>query len=93
MPAPLPLVISGILLNRTWKNVVESEDVSDSLPITSGNDTNEDELFYFARMSNHYLQLVKSSHGSSSNNHHLLDYHTSHATVGLHRYSASHMYK
>jgi len=37
------------------KDVIESEDVADSLPVASSNDTNEDELFYFARMSNHYL--------------------------------------
>jgi hypothetical protein len=28
---------------------------------SSGNDTNEDALLYFARVSNHYLHLVKNS--------------------------------
>jgi len=35
----------------------DTQNVSDS----SGNDTNEDALLYFARVSNHYLHLVKNS--------------------------------
>jgi hypothetical protein len=38
-----------------------SEDVADPMPDTSSNDTNEDDLYYFARVTNHYLRLVKAS--------------------------------
>jgi hypothetical protein len=37
-----------------------SDDVADDVLIDSPNDTNEDELLYFARVTNHYLRIVKS---------------------------------
>jgi len=40
---------------------IEVEDNSDVLPDPPSNDTNEDDLMYFVRMSKHYLQLVNSS--------------------------------
>jgi hypothetical protein len=58
----------------TENDAIEPEDMSDAMPIATGNDTNEDDLYYFARMSNHYLRLVKSGNGSSSTARHLLDY-------------------
>jgi hypothetical protein len=36
------------------------EEVADSLPDLSSNNTNEADLYYFAHVSNHYLRLVKS---------------------------------
>jgi hypothetical protein len=47
------------------------EDVTDSMPDMSGNDTNEEALFYFARVSNHYLRLGKSNSWSIQNRHHM----------------------
>jgi hypothetical protein len=38
-----------------------SDDIEDVLPETPSNDTNKDDLYYFARLSNHYLHLVKAS--------------------------------
>lgn len=32
-----------------------SEDADDVLPETPSNDTNEDDLYYFTHMANHYL--------------------------------------
>jgi hypothetical protein len=45
-----------------FEDVVEEEDVS-------GNDTNEDALLYFARLSKHYLRLVKNPSESSQSRH------------------------
>jgi hypothetical protein len=66
----------GQLRHLTDDTVVKDEpveDVADSLPDLSSNDTNEDALFYFARVSNHYLRLVKSEK-SAVNKRHKMDY-------------------
>jgi hypothetical protein len=48
--------ISGQLRHLTDNNVEDEpvEDVADSLPDLSSNNTNEDALYYIARVSNHY---------------------------------------
>jgi hypothetical protein len=38
-----------------------SDDVADDILIDSSNDTNEDELLYFARVTSHYLHIVKAT--------------------------------
>ena len=42
--------------------MIIDDEIVDTL--SDSNDTNEDELFYFARIKNHYLHLVKSSNKS-----------------------------
>jgi hypothetical protein len=54
----------GQLHHLTEEQVEEEtfdDDVADSLLDQSCNDTNEEDLYYFARVSNHYLHLVKST--------------------------------
>jgi len=53
---------TGQLHHLIEENFVDA--ASDEVPVdypTNGNDTNEESLLYFARMSNHYLCLVKNS--------------------------------
>jgi len=52
---------TGQLRHLTEDIFVDAE--SDAIPVdcdTSGNDTNEESLLYFTRVSNHYLRLVKN---------------------------------
>jgi hypothetical protein len=46
----------------------------DTLSDTPSNDTNESDLYYFARLSNHYLRLVKSNSSASVDCCHYLCY-------------------
>ncbi len=46
-----------------------SEEVTELLSDSNGNDTNEESLYYFARLTNHYLRLVKSSDDVFSSRH------------------------
>ncbi len=41
---------------------------------TTSNDTNEEDLNYFARLTNHYLRLVKSSPDKSTLSRHSMKY-------------------
>jgi hypothetical protein len=50
------------------------EELSENLPDMTTNDTNEDDLYYFARLTNHYLRLVKSSPSLSTTSRHLMQY-------------------
>ncbi len=38
-----------------------ADDTDEMLPENSSNDTNDDDLYYFTHMTNHYLRLVKVS--------------------------------
>jgi hypothetical protein len=55
---------TGQLRHITEETFMDTESESDELPAvdeSNGNDTNEDALLYFTRLSNHYLRLVKTS--------------------------------
>ncbi len=51
-----------------------SDDVADDLAVDSSNDTNEDELLYFARVTNHYLHLVKTTSPVPMDSRHIMWY-------------------
>jgi hypothetical protein len=51
-----------------------SEEVGDVLPDSQSNDTNEEDLYYFARLSNHYLRLVKVSPPVTGSSRHIMQY-------------------
>jgi hypothetical protein len=51
-----------------------SEDAGDVLPEPVSNDTNEEELYYFARLSKHYLRLVKASTPVAKPSRHIMKY-------------------
>jgi hypothetical protein len=52
----------------------DSEDTGDVLPEPVSNDTNEEDLFYFARLSNHYICLVKASTPVAKPSRHIMQY-------------------
>jgi hypothetical protein len=54
-----------------FENEVVDETIADALLDSSSNDTNEDDLYYFARVSNHYLCLVKSAPSSMTSWHNM----------------------
>jgi hypothetical protein len=51
-----------------------AEEMSENLPDMTTNETNEDDLYYFARLINHYLRLVRSSPSLSTTSRHLMKY-------------------
>jgi hypothetical protein len=48
------------ITEETYEDAVEQEDTKDDASVHSHNDTNESDLLYFARVSKHYLRLVKN---------------------------------
>jgi len=62
---------SGQLRHITEETFTDaaSEEVTELLSDSNGNDTNEESLYYFARLTNHYLRLVKSSDDVFSSRH------------------------
>jgi hypothetical protein len=52
----------------------ESEEIIETMSDNNGNDTNDDALYYFARLSNHYLRLVKSSNQDTLPSRHTMRY-------------------
>jgi len=62
---------SGQLRHITEETFTDaaSEEVTELLSDSNGNDTNEESLYYFARLTNHYLHLVKSSDDVFSSRH------------------------
>jgi len=73
---PTPTNSTGQLRHITEEASSDSvvEDVSDADFDQLGNDTNEDALLYFERLSKHYLRLVKSSYSVLSDSRHTLQY-------------------
>jgi len=61
------------ITEETMEDVVET-DPSDMMPEPEHNDTNEIDLFYYARVKNHYLRLVKSSSTPSIQSQHTMKY-------------------
>jgi hypothetical protein len=51
-----------------------SDDVVDGIVTDSSNDTNEDELLYFAHVTNHYLCLIKSTSTTPMDSQHDMQY-------------------
>jgi hypothetical protein len=51
-----------------------SEDAGDVLSEPPSSDTNEEDLYYFARLSNHYLCLVKASPPAAKPSRHIMQY-------------------
>jgi hypothetical protein len=51
-----------------------AEDTAMMLPETPSNDTNNDNLYYFSRMTNHYLRLVKVSPHLTATSRHSMRY-------------------
>jgi hypothetical protein len=47
---------------------------SDAVVSDSSNNTNEDDLYYFAHLKNHYLRLVKTKSASTRDTHHNIPY-------------------
>jgi hypothetical protein len=55
---------SGQLRHITEEMFADASDGNDREDsVDESNDTNEADLLYFARVSNHYLRLVKAAHG------------------------------
>jgi len=48
------------ITEETYEDAVEQEDTKDDSSVHSHNDTNKSDLLYFARVSKHYLRLVKT---------------------------------
>jgi hypothetical protein len=51
-----------------------SDDIVEAIVDESTNDTNEEELLYFARVTNHYLHLIKTSTPDSTLSRHAMKY-------------------
>ena len=51
-----------------------AEELSEILHDTPSNDTNEDDLYFFASLTNHYLWLVKSTPSLSTTSRHSMEY-------------------
>jgi hypothetical protein len=69
---------TGQLRHMTEEVFEDANSAEDLLSViddaSPGNDTNEDSLYYFARLSNHYLRLVNSSSTSTSSPRHNMKY-------------------
>ena len=67
---------SGLLHNLEEEMPEENpaEELSENLPDMTTNETNVDDLYYFARLINHYLRLVRSSPSLSTTSRHLMKY-------------------
>jgi hypothetical protein len=67
-----------VLLVRNVKGEIFDDAVPDNVlddcADESTNDTNEDELLYFARVTNHYLHLVKASTSGYPSSRHAMQY-------------------
>jgi hypothetical protein len=63
---------------RNLKEEIFEDAISEDIPVDciddSTNDTNEDELLYFARVTNHYLCLVKASTSGFPSSRHTMKY-------------------
>jgi hypothetical protein len=66
---------TGQLRHITEENFEDApSDVIPEVDESNGNDTNEESLLYFTRISNHYLQMVKTTHSLLTANQHNMLY-------------------
>jgi hypothetical protein len=75
-PAPAPTSSNSTSghLHNLKEDIFEdavAEDTVAMLPESSSNDTNDNDLYYFSRMTNHYLHLVKVSPHSATSRHNM----------------------
>jgi hypothetical protein len=62
------------ITEETYEDAVEQEDTKDDSSVHSHNDANESDLLYFARVSKHYLRLVKNDSFRKDPPRHLMKY-------------------
>jgi hypothetical protein len=69
--------VTGQLRNikeELFEDAVSEDLIEDDIPADCSNDTKEDDLQYFARLTNHYLHLVRSNHTSGICSRHNMKY-------------------
>jgi hypothetical protein len=57
-----------------FEDAVSEDLIEDDIQADCSNDTKEDDLHYFARLTNHYLHLVRSNHTSGICSRHVMKY-------------------
>jgi len=62
------------ITEEVYEDTVDQEDSKDESSVHSHNDTNESDLLYFARVSKHYLRLVKNDSFRNDPPRHLMKY-------------------